>query len=312
MNELIGGAETGAYLLTYDSIHGTWGKAIESAADDKSFSVDGKTVSWSAEKSIDAVDWKGMGVQIVCDCTGVFLTKAKLQPYFDVGVQRVVVSAPVKEAGVLNVVMGVNDDLLTDEHTICTAASCTTNCLAPVVKVVHEQLKIKHGAITTIHNVTGTQPLIDMVMTKKKDLRRCRSGMTNLVPTSTGSATAIAEIFPELKGRLNGLAIRVPLLNASITDCVFEVEKSTTKEEVNDMMRSAAEAGQLKGILGFETKSLVSCDYTNDERSSIVDAECTTVVDGTCVKIYAWYDNEWGYSKRMAELTVKVGGMLNK
>lgn len=183
-------------------------------------------------------------------------------------------------------------------------ASCTTNCLAPVVKVIKENFGIKHGCITTVHDVTGTQTIVDMPNTKKSDLRRARSGMLNLCPTSTGSATAIVEIYPELKGKLNGLAIRVPLLNASLTDCVFEIEKEggVTREEVNAALKKASEEGPLKGLLGYETKPLVSTDYTNDTRSCIIDALSTQVIDGSMIKIYAWYDNECGYSKRMAEL----------
>ena len=218
------------------------------------------------------------------------------------GVKRVVVSAPVKEEGALNVVLGCNHNLLTEELKLVTNASCTTNCLAPVVRVIKENFGIKHGCITTVHDVTATQTLVDMPNTKKSDLRRARSGMLNLCPTSTGSATAIIEIYPELKGKLNGLAIRVPLLNASLTDCVFEVNKEVTKEEVNAVLKKASEEGVLKGLLGFETKPLVSTDYTNDTRSCIIDALSTQVIDGTLVKIYAWYDNECGYSKRMAEL----------
>lgn len=307
VNEIVGGAETAGYLLKYDSIHGTWDKEvdIENIKED-SFTVEGKSVAFTNNRALSETDWTSFGVDMVCCCTGQFLSKEKLQPYFDGGVKRVVASAPIKEEGVLNVVMGCNDDLLAEKHLICTAASCTTNCIGPVVKVILEKLGIKHGCITTVHNITGTQPIVDMAMTKKKDMRRCRSGILNLAPTSTGSATAIAKIFPELKGKLNGLAIRVPLLNSSITDCVFEVERETTVEEVNGILKSASEEGPLRDILGFETRPLVSTDYTNDERSSIVDADCTMVVDGTCVKIYAWYDNEWGFSKRMAELTCKV------
>lgn len=334
VNEAIGGSETAAYLLTYDSIHGTWREHnVENGSDDASFTVDGRTVKFSADTSPSSVSWD---VDIVCDCTGKFLSWDALSPYLSNGAKKVVVSAPVKgDDRVLNVVMGCNDDLLAD-HAMCTAASCTTNCLAPVVKVIKENLGIKHGVITTVHDVTGTQPIIDMPMTKKKDLRRCRSGMTNLAPTTTGSATAITVIYPELKGKLNGIAVRVPMLNASITDCVFEVERETTVEEVNGLIKAAATEGPLKGILGFETKPLVSSDYVNDVRSSIVDAATTMVVDGTCVKLLCWYDNgehypgtplvaalrcglnigsptilasifsEAGYSMRMAELVAKV------
>lgn len=313
VNEILGGAETAAYLVKYDSVHGIWGKEVEKTSD-TAFTVDGKTVTFSESKDFKEVDWKGMGVELVIDCTGKFLTTEKLKPYIDeCGVKRVVVSAPVKEPSVLNVVVGVNDDKLDDSHIICTAASCTTNCIAPVIKVIHEQLTIEKGMITTVHNITGTQSLVDMVNEKKKDLRRARSGMLNLAPTSTGSATAVAEVFPELKGKLNGHAIRVPMLNSSITDMVFIVGRDTTAAEVNKMLEDAskpggplAETAEHGAILGFETKPLVSTDYCGDTRSTIVDAESTMVVQGNMVKIYAWYDNEIGYSMRTAELARKV------
>lgn len=281
--------ESAAYLVQYDSVHGTWSKTVEAAQDGKSFTVDGATVTFSQEKDFTNIDFAAMGVEMVMECTGKFLKVETLQPYFDkCGVKQVVVSAPVKEEGALNVVLGCNHQKLSNDTTLVTNASCTTNCLAPVVKVIQENFGIVHGCITTIHDVTGTQTLVDMPNTKKSDLRRARSGMVNLCPTSTGSATAIVEIYPELKGKLNGLAVRVPLTNASLTDCVFEVKRSVTKEEVNAALKAASESGPLKGILGFETKPLVSTDYTNDTRSSIIDAASTQVIDGTMVKIYAW------------------------
>lgn len=292
--------ESAAYLVQYDSVHGTWEKKVET--NDTGFTVDGTQVIFSQEKDFTKIDFASMGVELVMECTGKFLTVDTLSPYFETcGVKQVVVSAPVKEEGALNVVLGCNHTKLNGQKLV-TNASCTTNCLAPVVKVIQENFGIKHGCITTIHDVTGTQTLVDMPNTKKSDLRRARSGMCNLCPTSTGSATAIVEIYPELKGKLNGLAVRVPLLNASLTDCVFEVERSVTTEEVNAALKAASERGPLKCILGFEEKALVSTDYTNDTRSSIIDALSTQVIDGTLVKIYAWYDNEAGYSKRMAEL----------
>jgi len=295
--------ESAAYLIKYDSVHGTWDKEIECLEDESGFTIDGKLVTFSQEADFTNVDFQGKGVEMVMECTGKFLKVKNLSPYFEkCGVKRVVVSAPVKEDGALNVVLGCNHHLLSEELTLVTNASCTTNCLAPVVKVIKENFGIKHGCITTIHDVTGTQTIVDMPNTKKSDLRRARSGMLNLCPTSTGSATAIVEIYPELKNKLNGLAVRVPLLNGSITDCVFEVEKTVTKEEVNAALKAASESGPLKGILGYETKPLVSTDYTNETRSSVIDALSTQVIDGTMVKIYAWYDNEAGYSKRMAEL----------
>lgn len=295
--------ESAAYLIKYDSVHGTWDKEVEMVEDGSGFTVDGKVVTFTSEGDFQNVDWAGKGVELMMECTGKFLNVATLQPYFDkCGIKQVVVSAPVKEEGALNVVLGANHQKLSKETRLVTNASCTTNCLAPVVKVIKEKFGIIHGCITTIHDVTGTQTIVDMPNTKKSDLRRARSGMVNLCPTSTGSATAIVEIYPELRGKLNGLAVRVPLLNGSITDCVFEVQRPVTKEEVNAALKEASESGPLKGILGYETKPLVSADYTNDTRSSIIDALSTQVIDGTLVKIYAWYDNEAGYSKRMAEL----------
>jgi len=230
-----------------------------------------------------------------------------LQAYLDQGVKKVVVTAPVKEDSVLNVVMGVNQQLYeADKYPIVTAASCTTNCLAPVVKVIHEKLGIKHGSMTTIHSITNTQTILDA---PHKDLRRARACGSSLIPTTTGSATAITHIFPELKGKLNGHAVRIPLANASLTDCVFEVERDTTAEEVNALFKAAADH-ELKGILGYEERPLVSIDYKTDPRSSIIDALSTMVVNGTQVKIYAWYDNEWGYANRTAELMRLVANSL--
>jgi glyceraldehyde 3-phosphate dehydrogenase len=295
--------ESAAYLVKYDSVHGTWSKKVEGKEDGSAFTVDDKTVTFSQEADFTKIDFAAMGVELVMECTGKFLKVSELSPYFDTcGVKQVVVSAPVKEEGALNVVLGCNHEKLSKETKLVTNASCTTNCLAPVVKVIQENFGIRHGCITTIHDVTGTQTLVDMPNTKKSDLRRARSGMCNLCPTSTGSATAIVEIYPELKGKLNGLAVRVPLLNASLTDCVFEVKKAVTVEEVNAALKAASESGPLKGILGYEVNPLVSTDYTNDTRSAIIDALSTQVIDGTLIKIYAWYDNEAGYSKRMAEL----------
>ncbi|HSK38139.1 MAG TPA: type I glyceraldehyde-3-phosphate dehydrogenase, partial [Arenibaculum sp.] len=247
-----------------------------------------------------------LGVDIVLHCTGKHLTPESLEAYFDRGVRKVIVSAPVK-SGALNLVYGINDHLYEPhQHRILTAASCTTNCLAPVVKVVHEHIGIRHGVITTIHDVTNTQTIVDA---PHKDLRRARSSLMSLVPTTTGSASAIGLIYPELQGRLNGIAVRVPLLNASLTDCVFETERPTTAEEVNDLMRAAA-AGPLAGILGFEERPLVSVDFVNDTRSAIVDGPSTMVTDGTQLKILAWYDNETGYAHRLVDLAVKVAGLL--
>ena len=304
INDPAGNAETLAHLLNFDSVQGRWhhDAISEKTNDGEVIIIDNKTITCTQNVVTQDTDWSKCDV--VIEASGKIKTKALLQAYLDQGVKRVVVTAPVKEDGILNVVMGVNDDLYNkDLHPIVTAASCTTNCIAPVVKVIHEKIGIKHGSITTIHNITNTQTIIDA---PHKDLRRARSCGTSLIPTTTGSATAITHIFPELKGKLNGHAIRVPLTNASITDCVFEVEKNTTVEEVNQLLKSAAE-NELKGILGYENRPLVSIDYKGDPRSSIVDALSTMVVNDTQVKLYVWYDNEWGYANRTAELALKVG-----
>jgi len=294
--------DSAAYLLKYDSVHGIWDKKITKVSDSE-INVDEKIVTFSQKRDFTEIDFQGMGVELVIECTGKFCNVNSLKPYIDkCGVKRVVVSAPVKEDGCFNVVLGCNHQKLTEDNAIITNASCTTNCLAPVVKVMKENFGIKHGCITTIHDITGTQSLVDTPGPHSKDLRRARSGLVNLCPASTGSATAIVEIYPELKGRLNGLAVRVPLLNSSLTDCVFEVERPTTVQEVNSALKKASESGPLKGILGYEEAPLVSSDYKDDIRSSIIDALSTQVIDGTMVKIYSWYDNEAGYSKRLAEL----------
>ena len=303
INDAVGDPAMHAHLLEFDSVHGRWPATCE--ADERSISIDGTHIPVTSTRNLE--DLQLDGVDVVIDCTGAFKTEAKLAPYFAAGVKKVVVSAPVKDGPTANIVYGVNDDTYdAGTHQIVTAASCTTNCFAPVVKVLLEGIGIKHGSITTIHNVTNTQTIVDR---PAKDLRRARSALTNLIPTTTGSATAITLIYPELKGKLNGHAVRVPLLNASITDCVFEMARETTVDEVNSLFKAAAE-GPLKGILGYETRPLVSSDYTNDQRSSIIDAPSTMVVNGTQLKVYAWYDNEYGYAYRLVDVALMVGGKL--
>ncbi|WP_448482346.1 ArsJ-associated glyceraldehyde-3-phosphate dehydrogenase [Pseudoxanthomonas mexicana] len=300
INDPAGDAATLAHLLEFDSIHARWDRGI--TADGEALVIDGTRIPVTRNKDIAATDWSGCDV--VIESSGKFRKPDVLQPYLDQGVKRVVVTAPVKSPGVLDVVVGVNHHRFDPaQHRIVSAASCTTNCFAPVVKVIHEGIGIRHGSLTTIHSLTNTQVIVDA---PHKDLRRARACGSSLIPTSTGSATAIAEIFPELKGRLNGHAVRVPLTNASLTDCVFEVERATTVEEVNALLKTAAD-GVLAGILGYETRPLVSIDYRTDPRSSIVDALSTLVINGTQVKLYAWYDNEWGYVNRTAELVQLVG-----
>ena len=298
-------APTAAHLLEFDTVHGRYPGTVGVSGD--VMHVDGQELSVSRHSSPGAVPWQARDVDIVLECSGVFKTTETLAPYFDHGVRKVIVAAPVKSEGVLNIVMGCNDDLY-DPATnhIITAASCTTNCLAPVVKVLHEQVGIERGAITTIHDVTNTQVVVDAPHT---DLRRARSALNSLIPTTTGSATAITMIYPELTGKLNGTAVRVPLLNASLTDAVFTMQRDVTVEEINAHLRTAAD-GELAGILGFEDRPLVSADYTNDQRSGIVDGPSTMVIDDRMVKVLIWYDNEYGYAFRLADLAAKVASTL--
>ena len=298
LNELKGGAAATAHLLAFDTVQGKWRADIEAEGDD-CIRIGKHQLSFSSHANPADIPWGELGVEVVLECTGKFLTPETLQGHLDRGAKRVIVAAPVKTGGVLNIVVGINEGLYDPARDrIVTAASCTTNCLAPVVKVIHENIGIKHGQITTIHDPTNTNLVVDA---PHKDLRRARSAMASLAPTTTGSATAIALIYPELKGKLNGHAVRAPVLNASLTDCVFELKRETTVDEVNALFKAAAE-GELAGILGYEVKPLVSADYARDTRSSIVDALSTMVTDGTLLKIYAWYDNEMGYACRMVDL----------
>jgi glyceraldehyde 3-phosphate dehydrogenase len=304
INELSGDAATAAHLLTFDSVHGRWSEDVRGDGD--ALTIEGTTVSYSDKAEPGAVPWGDLGVEIVLECSGRFRTEELLDAYFAQGASKVIVAAPVKGRA-LNVVVGVNDHLYDPStHDLITAASCTTNCLAPVVKVIHEGVGIRHGQITTLHDITNTQVVLDA---PHKDLRRARASSLSLIPTTTGSATAIGLIFPELQGRLNGLAVRVPMLNASLTDCVFEVARPTTVEEINGLLRDAAD-GPLAGILGYEERPLVSVDYRDDPRSGIVDALSTMVTDQTQVKVLAWYDNEWGYANRLVELVRKIADGL--
>ena len=305
LNDAVGSPELHAHLLEFDTVHGRW--SAEISFDSKSIIVDDRKIPMLAVERIDQLPLKEAGIDLVIDCTGFFKTPDRVQPYFRAGVKKVLVSAPIKSEPALNLVYGINHHLYDPlQHHLITAASCTTNCLAPVVKVLHEEIGIQHGSITTIHNVTNTQTIVDRPV---KDLRRARSALNSLIPTTTGSATAITLIYPDLNGRLNGHAVRVPLLNASLTDCVFELKRPTTVGEVNQLFETYAN-GSLQGILGFERRPLVSKDYVNDPRSSIIDGISTMVVNGTQVKVYAWYDNEWGYVMRMADLTKMILNQL--
>ena len=303
INDAVGDAAMHAHLLEFDTVHGRWPASFSATED--AVIINDQRIPFIGTKDIH--DLPLQGVDVVIDCTGKFKTAAALAPYFAAGVKKVIVSAPVKDGPTANIVYGVNHEIYDPSaHDIVTAASCTTNCLAPVVKVMMEEFGIKHGSITTIHDVTNTQTIVDR---PAKDLRRARSALNSLIPTTTGSATAITLIYPELKGKLNGHAVRVPLLNASLTDCVFELDRETTAAEINAAFARAAE-GALNGILGFEARPLVSADYTNDTRSSIVDGPSTMVINGTQAKIYAWYDNEMGYAHRLIDVARMVGASL--
>jgi len=300
INDPAGNAETLAHLLNYDSVHGIW--QHQASHQDENIILKGSSITCTQNKRISDTDWSGCDV--VIEASGKMKTTTLLNAYLAQGVKRVVVTAPVKEDGILNIVVGVNDHQYDKAvHPIVTAASCTTNCLAPVIKVIHEKLGIAHGSMTTIHDITNTQTILDA---PHKDLRRARACGMSLIPTTTGSATAITHIFPELTGKLNGHAIRVPLANASITDCVFELKRKTTVEEVNALLKAASEQ-ELQGIMGYEEKPLVSIDYKTDPRSCTIDALSTMVVNDTQLKLYAWYDNEWGYANRTAEIARMVG-----
>lgn len=298
VNEIKGGAEATAHLLEFDSVHGRWQEEI-AAADARALEIAGRRIGFSDKATPGEIPWRALGCDVVLECTGKFLTKDMLAGYFEQSVKRVIVAAPVKDGSAINIVVGINDHLYQPaEHRLITAASCTTNCLAPVVKVLHEAVGILHGQITTLHDPTNTNVVVDA---PHKDLRRARSAMLSLAPTTTGSATAIGLIYPELLGKLNGHAVRVPVLNASLTDCVFEMRRKITVEEINGLFEVAA-SGDLAGILGYETRPLVSADYANDTRSAIIDAHSTLVTDDTMLKVYAWYDNEAGYACRVVDL----------
>lgn len=305
INEIKGDAACHAHLLEFDSVHGRWGKDTISSDDDHLI-IEGHSISFSQQENPAEVNWKELGVDLLIDCTGQFKTAEQLQCYFDLGIKKVLVSSPAPDPAI-NIVFGINhDQYKPEQHNIITSASCTTNCLSPVVKVMQEKLGIKHGCMTTIHDITNTQTIVDK---GHSDLRRARACGQSLIPTTTGSAKAITKIFPELEGKLNGLAVRVPLLNASLTDFVFESEKQTNADEVNALFKEASET-YLKDILGYEERPLVSIDYTNDKRSSIIDAPSTMVINSTQVKILAWYDNEWGYVNRMMELAQYIARQM--
>jgi glyceraldehyde 3-phosphate dehydrogenase len=303
VNELNGDINSLMHSIEFDSIHGKW--VAEFQKNENYLIINEHKIKTSFVNSIELLNLEN--IDILIDCTGEKKSSIELSKYFKLGIKKVIVSAPINEPGIANIVYGVNQTIYNpSQHNIITAASCTTNCIAPIIKVLHENIGIEHGSITTIHNLTNSQTLIDL---PHRDLRRGRSALNNLIPTTTGSAEAISLIYPELKGKLNGHAIRVPVLNTSLTDCVFEMKSNTNINEINEIFKNASR-GDLKAILGYEERPLVSSDYVNDPRSSIIDALSTMVINKTQVKIYAWYDNEWGYVNRLADIVKMVSNSM--
>ncbi|WP_142414249.1 type I glyceraldehyde-3-phosphate dehydrogenase [Hathewaya massiliensis] len=292
-----------AHLLKYDSLYGKFNGTVEAKAD--SIVVDGKEIKIYAERDPKNLPWKEIGAEIVIESTGFFTDAEKAKAHIEAGAKKVLISAPAKNEDI-TIVLGVNEDKYdSQKHNIISNASCTTNCLAPFAKVLQEEFGIVSGLMTTIHSYTNDQKILDA---PHSDLRRARAAAESMIPTSTGAAKAVALVLPELKGKLNGMAVRVPTPTVSITDLVCEVSKETTAEEVNAALKKAAD-DKMKGILGFSEEPLVSMDYRGDERSSIVDG-LSTMVSGKLVKVVAWYDNEWGYSNRLADLTKYVADRL--
>lgn len=307
VNEPSGDTATLAILTEFDSVQGRWDVAGGCAGDGAHLTIGDRTLTRSTHTAPDAIPWQQLGVDLVLESSGRFRKTAALQAHLASGARRVLVSAPVSD-GPPNLVLGVNDRGIDfAEEPILTAASCTTNCLAPVVKVVHETFGIERGLVTTIHDPTNTQSVVDR---PDKDPRRARAAGINLIPTSTNSATAVTRVFPALEGKLDSVAVRAPVLNASITDCVFQLACDTSVAEVNGAFEAAATQGPLVGILGYETRPLVSSDYVGDPRSGIVDGLSTRVTDGRLVKVLAWYDNEWGYANRLVELAARIAAAL--
>jgi len=289
-------AETLAHLLKYDSVHGPFGGAVEAA--NQSLVVDGKHIRVLASREPAALPWKELGVEVVVESTGRFTDRASAAKHLDAGARKVIISAPAKDEDI-TVVLGVNERRYDPaRHHVVSNASCTTNCLAPVAKVLLQHFGIRHGFMTTIHSYTNDQQILDL---PHKDLRRARAAALSMIPTSTGAAKAVGLVLPELKGKMHGLAIRVPTPNVSLVDLVAETEKPLTAEAANAALRQAAE-GELRGILGYSDEPLVSADFNGNPLSSIVDGHSTSVMDGTMVKVLAWYDNEWGYSCRVRDL----------
>jgi glyceraldehyde 3-phosphate dehydrogenase len=299
----LGSAEMNAHLLEFDSVHGRFPGKV--SASNGHLKADGHDLAVLSESAPEKLPWRDLGVDIVMECTGRFASRDAAAKHLDAGAKRVLVSAPCTNAD-LTVVYGVNDEKLTQEHHVVSNASCTTNCLAPVASVLHKTIGIRHGYMTTIHAYTGDQRTVD---TLHKDPYRARAAAVNLIPSSTGAAKAVGLVLPELKGKLDGASIRVPVPNVSLVDLTFQAERATTVDEINQAIVAAAK-GPLKGILGANAKPLVSSDFNHDPLSSIFDLNGTHVVDGTFCRVVAWYDNEWGFSNRMSDTAVAMGRLI--
>jgi len=299
----LGPVETNAHLLRYDTVHGRFPGEVTVKGD--TISVGNGAIKVTAHKDPTQLPWKDLGVAVALECTGIFTSKDKAAAHLNAGAKRVLVSAPADGVD-LTVVYGVNHDKLTKDHKVVSNASCTTNCLAPVAKVLHDAVGIDKGFMTTIHSYTGDQPTLD---TLHKDLYRARAAALNMIPTSTGAAKAVGLVLPELNGKLDGVSIRVPTPNVSVIDFKFVSKKATTKDEINGAVKRAAEQ-QLKGILGYTNDPNVSMDFNHDPRSSVFHMDQTKVIDGTLVRVMSWYDNEWGFSNRMADTAVAMGKLI--
>jgi glyceraldehyde 3-phosphate dehydrogenase len=293
-------AATLAHLLKYDSVHGVYGKSVKAEGD--TMVVDGKAIKVSAEKDPAALPWGELGVDIVVESTGVFRKRDQVAKHLEAGAKKAILTVPAKDEIDATIVLGVNDDDLKPEHKIVSNASCTTNCLAPVAKVLNDEFGIKRGLMTTIHAYTNDQQILDL---PHKDLRRARAAGMSIIPTTTGAAKAVGKVIPDLKGKLDGFAMRVPTPDGSVVDLSVELDKETTVEEINAAMKKAAE-GAMKGILEYTEDPLVSIDIVGNPASSIFDSLSTMVMEGNFVKVVSWYDNEWGYSCRVVDLLVKM------
>ncbi len=302
LNDL-GPVETNAHLMRFDSVHGRFPGEV--AVDGDAIVVNGQKIKVTAVRNPAELPHKELGVDIALECTGIFTARDKAAAHLDAGAKRVIVSAPADNAD-LTVVYGVNHQKLTAEHKVISNASCTTNCLAPVAKVLNDAIGIQHGFMTTIHAYTGDQPTLD---TMHKDLYRARAAALSMIPTSTGAAKAVGLVLPELKGRLDGVSVRVPTPNVSVVDLKFVAKRATSVEEINAAIKEAAN-GPLKGILGFTDQPNVSSDFNHDPHSSIFHIDQTKVIDGTLVRVMSWYDNEWGFSNRMADTAVAMGRLI--